>query len=68
MDKLDVFFTIIAWPIGIGATLLFIARVLAIWTYTELDKALDGLKGVRKTFPLTKPFITAIACWTWIIV
>ena len=67
MDTLILFITIIAWVIGVGTTLFTILRIIAYNSYTDLDRALDGIKGVKASFPVTGLLITATVCWAWII-
>ncbi len=61
------FVTLLAWVFGIGATILVIGRVYWAATYSELDRRLDLMQGVRVTWPIMKPLVVAIVCWAWIL-
>jgi hypothetical protein len=42
-------------------------RLLAKYLYDEKDRLLDALNGKIAVFPITKPLIVAVICWTWIL-
>lgn len=68
MEQLIInFITVLAWIFGVLATLSIVIRVAARSIYSDLDRSLDALRGVRKTFPIIKPIILAAICWAWII-
>ena len=62
-----VFFTVIAWPIAIMATLVVLFRVLYAWTYIgSFQETQDNISNKKQTFPITLPFILAFISWAWI--
>ncbi len=61
------FFTILAWVFGTTSTLLLLFRIIGYFIYTDLDKNIDEIKGIRRTFPITKPFIVSVISWAWIL-
>lgn len=60
------FFTIIAWVLGVLNTILIIARIIAAWNYSDLDRLLDSCEGQKRTFPIIMPSIIALLSWAWI--
>jgi hypothetical protein len=67
MEKLITFITIIAWVLGLGSTALLSLRLYGAVTYTQFERDMDTLRGVRTVFPMLKPFIVALLCWSWIL-
>ena len=61
------FVTMLAWIFGIASSFLLLARIIGAATYDEIDEMHDALRGIRRTFPVLYPAVTAIICWTWII-
>ena len=54
------FITMLAWIFGSLSGLLVLARIIGFMSYTEIDKAVDALKGYRWEFPVTTPGIIFI--------
>lgn len=67
MEKLITFLNIIAWVIGLGSTIFLIGRIIAAFSYSEMDKLIDKIKGVTRTFPIMWPAIVSLICWAFII-
>lgn len=61
------FVTVLAWVFGISSSGLLVLRIIGMANYDELDKARDALRGMRATFPMLWPAVTAVVCWVWII-
>lgn len=61
------FITIIAWIFGVISTIITLARILGFFTYSEMQKTLDMINGIGRTFPIYKCGSLAIFCWAWII-
>lgn len=60
--NLILFVQIVAWPLMVLSGLLLILRLYGAWDYhgskhADLKKVIDDIRGVRRTFPITKPFI-----------
>lgn len=60
------FITTLAYIFGTFATLRVVARIIAACTYSETQKMIDTIDGVKRSFPVTWPGILAIICWVWI--
>jgi len=60
------FITIVAWPLAVLSTLLIILRIIAFFTYRELDKLKDQCKGIYRSFPIAKPSLIALISWAWL--
>lgn len=61
------FITVLAWVFGILSTIMTIARLIGFFSYSEIQKLVDEMDGVRRTFPIIKCGTIAIFCWVWII-
>lgn len=61
------YLTTLAWIFGSLSTILIILRLLAFFTYSELDKLQDALRGGERTFPIFWPAVVSIVCWTWVL-
>jgi hypothetical protein len=67
-NKLILFITILAWVVGSISTILLLMRLYLKLTYTELDATIDAvLKNKVYSWPLTRPFMLAVVCWTWVL-
>ena len=61
------FITVLAWVFGIVNTLFFIVTLFKAITYeNSITKTIDDMKGIKRTFHYTKPFVIAVVCWAWI--
>jgi len=60
------FLHIIAWIVGIGASIVLALRILGALTYSETDELIDKMNGVRRTWPMTWPAIISLICWAFI--
>lgn len=60
------FLNTIALIFGILSSILLIARIIGLLTYSESERIKDYLAGMVATFPIIKPFIISIICWTWV--
>lgn len=67
MESLNTFFHIIAWVLGVGASLLLVIRLFFALTYSETERILDKMNGKVVTFPVKWPAIVALVCWAYII-
>lgn len=61
------FLTNLAYAFAVLSGLLVVARIVGYYTYSELERMLDDLNGIKRTFPITTPGITFIVCICWII-
>ena len=64
---MNVFLNYLALIFGILASGLLILRILGALTYTDINKLVDQMKGIRRTFPLAIPLVVSIVCWLWFI-
>jgi len=60
--------TALSWVFGILSLIWIILALLASWSYSELDRLRDRMQGLEQTFPIIKPVIISIICWTWILI
>jgi hypothetical protein len=67
MEKFMYFIDILSWVIAVLSTGFVVLRIIAYYTYSELEKIRDQLNGVRATFSIINGSIIAIICWSWII-
>ena len=67
MEKFINFIDVLAWIVAIISTGFVAARIVAYYSYSELEKIRDGMNGVHAHFPITNGSIVAIICWAWII-
>ena len=58
----------LAWVFGVISTLLVVLQLYMAATYNKLDELVDKTKGFTQTFPVLKPGIVMILCWTWVII
>lgn len=66
------FVLILAWPVAIAATILFLLRLAAVLMleFSEKFQAEERIKefhsGRVRRYPLPLPFIIAAVSWAWI--
>lgn len=61
------FITVLAWIFGILSTIMTISRMIGFFSYSEIQKLVDAMDGVERTFPVIKCGSLAIFSWAWII-
>jgi len=61
------FITCVAWPIAVLSVGLTIGRIWAAANYTELEVALDSMRGVKKIYPIKLPGSLAIISCAWLV-
>jgi len=68
MESTLLFLHIIAWIVGVISTIYSLFLTYWAFTYTgSLEEIVDSMKGYKKTFNITKPWLIAIICWAFII-
>jgi hypothetical protein len=61
------FITCVAWPTAVLSVALTIGRIWAAAHYTELEEALDSMRGVKVHFPIKWPGTLAIISCAWLV-
>ena len=61
------FITVLAWVFGVISSIITLARIIAFFNYSEMQKLLDEVQEIKRTFPIYKCGTLAIFCWAWII-
>jgi hypothetical protein len=64
-----VFINIIAWIIGVLATIVFAYSFFRALTYpNSTEEMFDVIRtGYKSVYRPARPFIIALICWAWII-
>ncbi len=73
MDKFLHFTTLMSLWFGIAAVAWIILNLVGWFNYNhttwgKIEQVRDSLRGQRYTYPIVKPVIIAIVCWTWYFV
>lgn len=61
------FITVLAWVFGVISSIITLARIIGFFNYSGIQKTIDELEGIERTFPIYKCGTLAIVCWAWII-
>lgn len=59
------FLNILSLIFGIWASLFLLLRIIGALSYDDKARLLDQIKGIKRTFPLTVPFLVSVVCWVW---
>jgi hypothetical protein len=63
---MSTFIYVIAWFVACLSTLILLATVLAAAVYSNVDRAMDRLRGVRRSFKVLWPFVIAFIAWAYV--
>jgi hypothetical protein len=64
---INFFITCVAWPTAVLSVCLTIARIWCAANYTELEVALDSMRGVKTVFPIKLSGSLAIISCAWLV-
>lgn len=62
------FILVVVVMIACLSTLLLLARVAGALTYSKIERHLDAIRGVRRSFPIFWPFVISFITWAYIII
>lgn len=67
MNTLIMFVNIMAIIFFVVEGLLIALKVFSAMTYSDLDKALDGIKGYQRSWTIKKNVVIFAVCLAWIL-
>ena len=57
------FFINLSLWLGIFSTLLIVLKIYFMFTYTETEKLIDRVNGVKRTWTISYNVAIALVCW-----
>lgn len=67
MNTLVMFVNILAVIFFVIESLMIALKMFSAMTYSDIDKALDGIKGYRRSWPIKKNVVIFIVCLAWLL-
>jgi hypothetical protein len=63
---MSTFIYVIAWFVACLSTLILLATVLAAAVYSDADRVMDQMRGIKRTFKVLWPFVIAFIAWAYV--